>query len=406
MSINNTDSVKREEQFLRLVEADLSSKKTIGAMALNKANQELRGNITDTAPKFIQAIYDDLKFTPAGVVPAGTFTVWTPADLVVVEDTKHALIWDILEYVDLVLSVEAITWVDTLSCLLVEGAIDVEIPADAVIKVSGNAVIEWNNVTWGRKMRKDIEQWNYTQIITGQASMSWTLAKTKGLAGKDLLKAMQSEAVKDFENSLKGAIMSKIRNKRTTVDAQGNNVIRRIAWGIPYFTRNTFDENGAYVGVRTDNKIAVNGVAGLSHVNQVFVKAIDNGWVLNTIAGKSGLVASLAGLEKDKIQVINDKWTSVAVVGGGLQKLVSPIAVDWNVIDYIELTDELTPWDILMYNRNDVSYEQMGGRFTESYTTPDQNKDDNHRLFYRDEATIVVRNASNSFYYLTGCTDS
>jgi len=40
---------------------------------------------------------------------------------------------------------------------------------------------------------------------------------------------MQSEAVKDFENSLKGAIMSKIRNKRTTVDAQGNNVIRRIA---------------------------------------------------------------------------------------------------------------------------------------------------------------------------------
>ncbi len=400
MWINNTESLSLTEKIYSRAIVDMSKKKSIGARALANLNNETKGELTDTQPKFYNSIYKDITFIWIAVVPLWTLNGVDGWDFPTT-NWLHSIKWDILEYEENGYEViEAKESVLTLKLIYWN---DVELPSGAILKLISNANDEWSDFTVeDRKMQGEEMSYNYTQIVKWVGKITGSAASRIWKTEKDLVLKLDKEAANDFIKKLQGVVLSKYRDKKVTVNDKWAKVIKRYAWGILYFTRNTFNpETWELIWARTDNVIAVNGAATVSHINQCFVKAIDNGWTINTIAGTAGAIASLAPLEEQKVQIINSDGSNAKVVWGGIQKFNSPIEVDGNRITHFEITNELPTGLVLVYNSNAVSLEQLKGRATVSFYRPGQAYWDNFAVEIFDEVTIAIKEATQSFYYLT-----
>ena len=387
--------------FYNMNAIDLLNKKAIGAWALARLNQWL-GWVDREDPEFFEITYKDIEVTTNAVIVAWTLNTATGWAVSITWNGNLLDIYDLVSYNSRIYTVRAKA--DTSITLELTQGTDIEIPSWAVIKLVTSATVEWDN---GDKQDKTIQvaskNYNYTQIVKGHGAVTGSVWIQMLKSWRSVVAEMDTQAQVQFMQKLKSMVMSSNRINRSV---NINWVIKkqRIAGWIPFFTKNIFDESGEVTGARTDNLIAVNGVPAKTHLNQAFTKAIKLGWKINTIAWTVDLIATFANIDESKVQILNADGSNARVVGGWIQRFKSPIDVDWNMIEFFEITDELPTWEILVYNSSAVTFEAMDGRFARTYSEAVAGWDDNYRVTYADELTVCVKEAWQSFIYLTWCT--
>lgn len=399
MSKQFTNEQDRVEAFFKLPGRILTQRNSVGAGVVGNLNKFFNGKIDSTKPQIIEDIEREAILETSAAHPVDTFSA-TPASLNVKKDASAFLPGDVFEYNGMMLLVDSVISDTEIKVTLV-GGVDVEIPADTIVKNAGNSSEEGEVSTEGRGITIPRRNYNFTTIVKTRKSITRSYATERKWTTENAVKELRIQGVADFARKLEKTVMSPIRLE-TRNFVNGKEVIRRYTGGIPFFIRNDFDElTGEVIGTRDDNIIPVDGVIGLTHLNKGFQYAIKKGGVLNTIAGSVENISSLANLEKDKVRILLQDGSSATEVGGGLQKLKSPIDVDGNKVDAIYVTNELPDGEVLMYDRNAVSFETMPESLKTEETQPSV-KDDNYRFFAQVEGTVVVQKAKESFVRFTG----